>query len=97
MLGKPIPTLRKVILVGGRVFWSDSRQRIDLKKPVRDLLERNGQVSYVMEICMCKERVFERANELMQSGVMPILLYFTKEEPLQNLGEGAILKEDVKQ
>jgi len=96
MLGKPIPTLRKVILVGGRVFWSDSRQRIDLKKPVRDLLERNGQVGYVMEICMCKAKVFERAKELMQEGVMPILLYFTKEEPLQSLRDGSLLEEEAK-
>jgi hypothetical protein len=93
MVTKPIPTLRKVIFVGGKVFWTDSRQRIDLKKPIRDLLERNGQVFYVMELCMCKEKVFERARELIQDGVMPVLLYFTKEEPLQNLREGSMLEE----
>ncbi|MBW2981744.1 hypothetical protein KY343_02580 [Candidatus Woesearchaeota archaeon] len=97
MVIKPIPTLRKVIIVGGRVFWSDSRQRIDLKKPVRDLLEKNNQVGYVMEICMCKARVFERARELMQDGVMPILLYFTKEEHSKNLLGGSLLEEEMEQ
>lgn len=98
MPSKPIPTLRKAILVGGKVFWTDSRQRIDLKKPIRDLIDRGRDDTwYVMEVCMSQERLMERAKELAQEDVMPVLLYFTGEEPLpawsvSSIEEGEVFK-----
>ncbi|MBW2972776.1 hypothetical protein KY346_00105 [Candidatus Woesearchaeota archaeon] len=89
MVVKPIPTLKKVIFVGGKVFWSDNRQRIDLKKPIRDLL--SPEARYIMELCLSKEKLLERTKELIQGDVMPVLLYFTKEEPLNSAS--SLLKE----
>lgn len=77
----PIPTTNKIISVKGKVFYNDRRRRIDLKRPIRDLFESgNLDVSYVMELCLSQNKLLERINELADKDVMPVILYFTKND-----------------
>ncbi len=76
---RPITTHDKTITVRGKVLYNDRRRRIDVKKPIRDLFPEGG-VEYVMELCMSKQKVQERVEELMQGDVTPVLLYFNRGE-----------------
>ena len=73
---KIIPTSQRLIHVEGRVFYNDRRRRIDVKKPIRDLFENNGEVEYVMELCLSKAKLDERIKELEKEGITPVLMYF---------------------
>lgn len=76
---RPIQTINKVISVKGKVFYSDSRRRIDLKKPIRDLFETSTtEALYIMELCMSKQKLLQRVEELESKNVIPVLLYFMK-------------------
>jgi len=77
----PIQTTEKIISVVGKVFYNDRRRRIDVKKPIRDLFENNNlPVGYVMELCMTETAIMERIRELGRNKVIPVILYFTREE-----------------
>ncbi|MCF7860903.1 hypothetical protein K9M79_01565 [Candidatus Woesearchaeota archaeon] len=76
---RPIQTINKIISVKGKVFYSDSRRRIDLKKPIRDLFETStAEALYIMEVCLSKQKLFQRVDELENKNVLPVLLYFMK-------------------
>ena len=78
---EPIKTRNKIIKVQGKVIYNDSRKRIDIKKPVRDLFEDvENDVLYTMEVCMSNERAHERLEELSKKKVVPIILYFMEGE-----------------
>jgi len=73
----PVTTANKVVSVNGKVFYNDRRRRIDLKRPIRDLFEKeNVDVFYQMELCLSLETTLKRVNQLSQENVVPILLYF---------------------
>jgi hypothetical protein len=60
-------------------LYSDQRRRIHIKKPIRDLFEKNqNEVGYIMELCLDELAVIRRIKELQQKNVKPILLYFTE-------------------
>ena len=83
MLKKKICIFKKIITVNGKVFWNDRRRRLNLKKPIRELISDNdpesNDLNYGMEICLEKEILLERAEELLNEGINPILLYFYKD------------------
>jgi len=74
---EPIKTRNKIIRVRGKVIYNDSRKRIDIKKPIRDLFEdvKDG-VLYTMEVCLNEETAHSRVEELSKKNVVPIILYF---------------------
>ncbi|MDD3175335.1 MAG: hypothetical protein PHU51_02565 [Candidatus Nanoarchaeia archaeon] len=73
---KPIQTTNKSIRIEGKVFYNDRRRRIDVKRPIRDLFDANQDVRYVMELCLSKDKLATRIQELENKGVTPLLLYF---------------------
>lgn len=78
---KPIQTPNQRVVVEGNVFYTDKRRRIDLKKPIRDLIQQSLKpVAYKMEICLCPESTLQRCQELVGQKVLPVLLYFEEEE-----------------
>ena len=81
---KTINILESAITSQGKIMWNDGRRRIDLKKPIRDLFEpletETRKVNYMMEVCLSKNKILQRANQLVKEGTIPILFYFTKEE-----------------
>ena len=83
MLKQKVNLLESVISVQGSVFWNDGRRRITLKKPIKDILEplegSQQRISYVMELCMTKQRLQKRVEELSEQEVMPVLFYFVKD------------------
>ena len=81
MASTPIQTRNQSVIVEGKVFYTDKRRRIDLKKPIRDLFNVGiDPVNYRMELCLCEESTMSRVKELMQSEVRPVLLYFVEDE-----------------
>jgi hypothetical protein len=84
MLKQNVNVLESVILVQGTVLLNDGRRRIDLKRPIRDILypleTEKSKVAYNMELCLSKKKLTERTEELLDQEIVPILLYFTKEE-----------------
>ena len=74
---EPIKTRNKIIKVQGKVIYNDSRKRIDIKKPIRDLFEdvKDG-VLYTMEVCLNNKTAHRRVEELSKKNVVPIILYF---------------------
>lgn len=76
---QPIQTSDKIIRVEGKVFVTDQRHRIDVKKPIRDLFNNIEDVRYVMELCLSELKLSERIKELGQENVVPVLMYFVKE------------------
>ena len=74
---EPIKTRNKIIKVQGKVIYNDSRKRIDIKKPIRDLFEdvKDG-VLYTMEVCLSEETAHKRVEELSKKNVVPVILYF---------------------
>jgi hypothetical protein len=87
MSKQKVNMLESIISVNGRIFWNDGRRRIDLKKPIRDIFEplENSQarIKYKMELCLSKRKLLKRTEELLDQEVIPILLYFTKEDLLE--------------
>ncbi len=76
---KPIQTANRIISVRGKIFHSDRRRRIDLKKPIRDLFESgSSEILYTMELCLSKKKLASRIDELVGQNVFPVLLYFIK-------------------
>ena len=76
----PIKVSKQKIAVEGKVFYTDKRRRIDLKKPIKDLFEVTlNPVSYIMELCLSKEGVISRIKELNSEDIMPVLLYFKED------------------
>jgi len=82
MKRKQICMLNPIMSVTGKVFWNDRRRRLNLKKPVRELISDNDpesdDLNYEMEICLKKEVLLKRTEELINKGINPILLYFYK-------------------
>lgn len=75
---KPIETKNKIISISGKVIYNDSRKRIDIKKPIRDLFEDiKGNVLYTMEMCLSKEIAVQRVKDLSGNNIVPIILYFS--------------------
>jgi hypothetical protein len=75
---KPIETKNKIISISGKVIYNDSRKRIDIKKPIKDLFEDiNGNVLYTMEMCLSKEIAVQRVKDLSGNNIVPIILYFS--------------------
>lgn len=75
----PIQTANKTISVKGKVFFNDRRRRIEVKRPILDLIDKQSmEVYYIMELCLSKEKAVERLQELAKKNVIPIILYFTK-------------------
>ena len=79
-----IDLLNSVLTVEGRIFWTDGRRRIDLKKPVTDIFqesERNqNKIFYKMDLCLNKNKLRERTEELLEKGITPILFYFVEKD-----------------
>ncbi len=76
-----VKTGQNIITVTGKVFYNDRRRRIDLKKPVKELLNNTrGSIEYVMELCVNKEQAIHRVEKLSEQKTTPVLLYFTNEE-----------------
>jgi hypothetical protein len=72
-----IKTTNRVITVKGKVLYNDRKRKIDLKRPIRDLFDSTSvDVFYMMELCLSKEKVLERVNQLADKNVMPVILYF---------------------
>ena len=73
-----------IIAVQGRIFWNDGRRRIDLKKPIKDIFEpletEQQKIIYTMELCLSKQKLLKRTEELLSQEVIPILFYFVKEQ-----------------
>lgn len=79
---KLVGVCQQIISVRGSVFYTDKRRRINLKKPVRDLISHiPANVAYHMEICMCPHSLKTRIESLTESNIRPILLYFEEECP----------------
>jgi len=77
----PIVATDKMIRVSGKVFYNDRRRRIDIKRPIRDLFESGKlKVGYVMEMCLNPVKALKRVKELSKKHVVPVLLYFVKED-----------------
>ena len=77
---QPIKTLNQSVCVNGKVFYNDQRRRIDLKKPIKDLLGIGTQeAQYTMELCLNPNRTIERVTELTKQNIIPIILYFAVE------------------
>ena len=78
-----INLLDTVITLKGKIFWSDGRRRINLKKPIREIFEpletSDKRIVYIMELCFSKEKLIQRAEELLEQETVPVLFYFTKE------------------
>ena len=78
---KPIVVQEQKVVVEGSVFYNDSRRRIDLKKPIRDLFNNSKKkVAYKMELCLSSKSTISRVEELIEKNVRPVLLYFEVEE-----------------
>ncbi len=77
---KPIASTNKIITVSGKILYNDRRRRIDLKKSVRDLFEPTKDPFYIMEVCLHKNRIHERIEELSKNNITPIILYFGNKE-----------------
>jgi len=79
-----VNVLQGIIKVQGKIFHNDGRRRIDIKKPIKDIFEpletEQRTIVYKMELCMSKERVMTRTQELLKKDVIPVLFYFVKEE-----------------
>ena len=82
MFNQKVNLLESVISVKGSIFWNDGRRRITLKKPITDILEplegSREKMAYCMELCMTKQRLLRRINELSDFEVMPVLFYFVR-------------------
>jgi len=80
-LQKPIQTSDSMISVSGKVFYNDRRRRIDVKKPIRNLFEKDqNAVGYTMELCLSEIKMMQRIRELSQKNIKPVLLYFTEDD-----------------
>jgi hypothetical protein len=76
---RPILDTNQRITVVGNVFYTDRRRRIDLKKPIRDLIGQTlAQVNYCMEVCLYPEKIPERVVELTRQKIRPVLFYFVE-------------------
>jgi len=78
-----INLFESVISVQGKILCSDHKRRINLKKPIKDIfepLETSQSTGYVMEICLSRSKLMSRTEELLDNGVVPILLYFVNEK-----------------
>ena len=76
-----ISTTNKVILVKGKVIYNDRKRKIDLKRPIRDLFDStSANVYYMMELCLSKQKAMERVKQLTEKEVVPVLMYFIREE-----------------
>jgi hypothetical protein len=80
MQQEKIRNLRTPVIVEGTVFYNDRRRRIDLKKPIRDMFCKiaTEDVRYVMELFLCKQSAKQRLDEMLEDGVMPVMLHFVK-------------------
>ena len=75
--------LKKFILVEGSVLYNDGRRRIDLKRPIVNVLEKLDQkdkVVYAMELYLSKNEFKERIEQALEEGRLPVLLWFKKAE-----------------
>jgi len=75
--------LKKFILVEGTVLYNDGRRRIDLKRPIVNVLEKLDQkdkVVYAMELYLSKNEFKERIEQALEEGRLPVLLWFKKAE-----------------
>lgn len=72
-----IKTKDKIITVKGKVLYNDSKRKIDLKRPIRDLFDSTSvDIFYMMELCLSKEMMLERVKNLAEKDVIPVILYF---------------------
>jgi hypothetical protein len=70
-----------IIMVQGKIFWNNGRRRINLKRAIRDVfepLESNESMEYKMELCLNKQKVIDRAKELVDDDIIPVLFYFVR-------------------
>ena len=75
--------LKKLILVEGSVLYNDGRRRIDLKRPIIDVLEKLNEkekVVYAMELYLSKDEFKQRIEQALEEGRLPVLLWFKKGE-----------------
>jgi len=83
MKSQHINAFDTIIKVRGRVFSNDGRRRIDLKGAIKDILE-SSEISensyYVMELCLSRQKLLNRVQELLDNNVVPIFFYFAKED-----------------
>ena len=75
-----IKTTDSIISITGRVYKEDSRRRIDIKSPIKNIIQNSKNTNYVMEMFLNEDKLKERIKELSQKNVLPVLLYFTEED-----------------
>jgi len=76
-----IKTTNKILHVKGKVLYNDRKRKIDLKRPIKDLFDDTSMdVHYIMELCLSKEKAIERVKTLTENNVVPVILYFVKED-----------------
>lgn len=80
MQAEKISIYQSILSVKGKIFWNDGRRRIDLKKPIRDIIVANKTASYVMELCLSKESLSKRIKELLKEKTLPVIMYFVRDE-----------------
>lgn len=72
-----INTKHRIITVNGKVLYNDRKRKIDLKRPIKDLFDTaSPDVRYMMELCLSKDVVVRRVEELAEKDVLPVILYF---------------------
>ena len=76
---KPINPRDRIISIKGKVIYNDKRKRIDIKRPIKDLFDKNKKIRYIMEICFSESKLKNRIKELTKGNILPLLLYFTEE------------------
>ncbi len=81
---RPVKTSDFGIITNGKVMWTDGRRRIDLKSPIKSLLneveKENTLISYGMELHFNSFKLHKRIEELIETGVTPVLFYFFQEK-----------------
>lgn len=98
MESERIDVLKTNIKIKGKIFHNDGRRRIDLKRPIRDIfepMEEDFKMLYVMELCLSKEKALERAKELTEQEIIPILFYFLKQKRDLNRKDSSLEVDDV--
>ena len=73
---KPVNPMQEVLKIQGRIINNDGRKRIEIKRPLSSMFAASD---YSMELYLNKEKFKERIEEIAGKGVLPVLVWFWKE------------------
>ena len=75
-----LPLYETSITIIGRVAWNDGRRLLFLKQEVLDILpilrERSKDIDYRMIVCLDKEALFKRMDQVSKESIPTIILNF---------------------